>query len=171
MPQSLLQWLKLPVLQQHSSLLLLIREFCTAYYYHPKIFKLSCYLWKLALNFIDCSGRGVWKEGFRHCPHLLHSNYQMHLVQVAWFPWSPSTVGSWKQSLWSIMKDQNPLHCHVKGLLKKFIQAWDVLDYWKFWTIDLVHVLYVNGVCCKYTPRNQMPLPLLVPRSEKLWEM
>lgn len=40
---------------------------CQAHYCHPKIFELSCYLFKLALNVIDCSERGVWKEGFWHC--------------------------------------------------------------------------------------------------------
>lgn len=58
-------------------------------------------------------------------------------------------VRSWKPSLWPIIKDQTPLPCHVKGLLKKLIQAWNMLDYWKYCIIYLFHILDMLGVCCK----------------------
>lgn len=160
--------LKLPALQQQSSLLPLIREFCTAHYCHAKIFEVSCYLSKLALWLFR--KRGL-EGGFLALSHLFQNNFQMCLVHVAWFPGSHSTVGRWKSSLWPVVKDQNPLHCHVKGLRKKFIQARDMLEHGKCWIIYLVHVLYVIGVCCKNTAKNQTKLLLLVLSSEKPWEM
>lgn len=166
--QSLLQWPKLPVLQQRGSLLPLAREFRTAHYCHPKIFELSCCLSKLALNVMQEEG---FEGRFQALSHLFRSTFQMCLVLVAWFPWSHSTVGRWKSSLWPVMENQNPLHCHGKGLLKKFIQARDMLDYGNAGIICLVHVLYVTGVCCKKTAKNQIKLLLLVLCSEKPWEM
>lgn len=142
----------LKVLQECSSLLLSLfwlypsEKYAQHIYCHPKIFEPTWYLSELALNFTGVGNKfsGIVPSIQQRLPDV---QSPQSLVSVC--PRTHTTVGSWKPSLWPMIIDYNSLSCYVKGLLEKFIQAWNMLDYWKYWIIYLFHVLDVPGTCCK----------------------